>query len=346
MKRLVVCCDGTWSTPNQARCTNVVRFFDSVADRGPDGVLQRPHYVQGVGTAPWSRILGGVFGLGLSGNVQDAYRFLVDNFEEGDEVFLLGFSRGAYTARSVGGFIRNAGILRRENLDRLGEAYEIYRSGDGADSAEATRFRERYSRESRIRFVGVWDTVGALGIPGSSFNPITWFNRRWRFHDTELSSWVDAAFHAIAIDERRKSFEPTLWQPTTAPGQWVEQVWFAGVHSDVGGGYADDQRGLADIALVWMGERAAACGLGLTDGWSDPPRVAPRADGRLHDSRAGFFGLLPALVRQLGVEDPDHEYAASSAIERQDAEASYAPNLRTYRATPAFQELAVTTRTP
>src|SRR6266487_1349789 len=126
-KRLVMCCDGTWNTAGQRSPTNVARMRDAIASRAADGIEQRVFYHEGVGTSRWERIRGGAFGFGLSRNVRDTYRFVVENYDEGDELFFVGFSRGAFTARSTAGFVRNAGILRREQADRLDEAYGLYR---------------------------------------------------------------------------------------------------------------------------------------------------------------------------------------------------------------------------
>lgn len=337
MKRIVVCCDGTWSTADQSSPTNVVKLHRAVAAAGADGTRQVTTYVQGVGTKPWERLVGGAFGWGLSQNIQQGYRFVLESFEPGDELFFFGFSRGAYTARSLAGFVRNAGILRREHADRIEEAYALYRSEKAHPSSEeAQRFRAAYSHESRIRCIGVWDTVGSLGIPLTGLHLFKFLNRPWQFHDTELSSRVDAAFHAVAIDEKRPPFTPTLWSPHDAPNQRVEQVWFAGVHSDVGGGYSDDD--LADIGLVWMVERARSCGLAV----ADPPGADPRVTGRMHDSFKDYYLVLRPQDRRLGAVDPQHEYAASSAVERQDQDPSYAPNLRRYRDSAVFQEQPVT----
>ncbi|NIH80082.1 DUF2235 domain-containing protein [Amycolatopsis viridis] len=329
-KRLVICCDGTWNTPDQPAPTNVSRLALGVAPVDAAGREQRVYYHPGVGTRPGERLWGGAFGFGLSRAVRDAYRFLVRTYRPGDELFLVGFSRGAYTARSLAGLLRNCGILRREHEDRIGEAYTLYRARGSAThprSAAAELFRRSYSRETRIRFLGVWDTVGALGIPLSGLRLVNLVNRRWQFHDTELSSSVDAAFQALAIDERRPPFRPALWHPRPgASGRLVEQVWFSGVHSDVGGGYPD--RALADISLQWMVERARAHGLVFEPGafaGADPDPLGPA-----HDSRTGFYRLMRPYVRPLGATA--FEYAASSAVERQAMVAGYAPNLGAYLA--------------
>jgi uncharacterized protein (DUF2235 family) len=349
-KRLVVCCDGTWNTPDQRSGadltpTNVTKIALAIALKDPSGVEQRTFYDAGVGTNRWERIRGGAFGFGLSRNVREAYRFLVQNFEPGDELYFFGFSRGAFTVRSTAGFVRNSGILRREHADRVDEAYRLYRrrKSHHPRSVEATLFRRSYSHDTRIRFIGVWDTVGSLGVP------IDWrltnlLNRRWRFHDTDLSTKVDAAFQALALDEKRRPFRPTLWkQQADAPkDQQIEQVWFTGVHSDVGGGYADHE--LGDIALLWMVDRARKCELAF-----DPKAFAQRPSGaappsnddetlrwythvnrnplgELHESYKGLYKLIPSFDREPGVSRGTHEYIASSAVERYKRQQACTPS--------------------
>src|SRR6266540_1375162 len=222
-KRLVLCCDGTWNTAEQKSPTNVTKLYNALAREDAAGNEQRPFYHVGVGVKPSERIRGGAFGFGLSRNVKDTYRFIVENFEPGDELFFFGFSRGAFTARSTAGFVRNSGILRRENIDRVDQAYALYRSRSAHPRGEeAQLFRNSYSHETRIRFIGVWDTVGALGIPLSGLRLVNLVNRRWQFHDTELSSTVDAAFQALAIDEQRGPFRPAIW--TRTGSQTCEQA--------------------------------------------------------------------------------------------------------------------------
>ena len=344
-KRLVVCCDGTWNTLKQAAPTNVVHINNAVAPAG-GGLAQLVHYSEGVGNRPWERITGGAFGFGLSRNVRDCYRFLVENFEPGDELFLFGFSRGAYTARSTAGLIRNSGILLRANAAMIGDAYRLYRDRDpktGPDSPAAREFRASFAHEdvTPIRFIGVWDTVGSLGIPLSGGRLVNLINRRWQFHDTQLSSTVRSAFHALAIDERRSSFEPAVWNPSpAATGQQREQVWFAGVHSDVGGGYPD--RALADIALLWMVDRAQSCGLAFRPGAFAglPPR---NVSGQLHDSSNGLFRLIGTSSRAIGRKDAPSEYASSTAVDRRThgAPPYEAGNLVTYLSDPKHQIMAL-----
>jgi uncharacterized protein (DUF2235 family) len=342
-KRLVICCDGTWNTPDQSdggrpALTNVAKVALSVSSSSEANVEQRVYYQHGVGVSRWEHIRGGAFGFGLSRNVREAYRFIVENYEPGDELFFFGFSRGAFTARSTVGLIRNAGILRRENTARIDEAYSLYRDrAVHPNDLESQLFRRTYSFETRIRFIGVWDTVGALGIPLSGVRGLKAITSRWEFHDTALSSIVDAAYQALAIDERRGPFEPAIWEPQTgSEDQVIKQVWFSGVHSDIGGGYADS--GLSDIALTWMVDRAASSGLEFNPGTITPApgsivlapgrdaRVDPQPRGDLHDSRTKFYRLLRPVIRGIGQKDRAHEYAGSTAVERRDAtECSYAP---------------------
>jgi uncharacterized protein (DUF2235 family) len=360
-KRLVICCDGTWNKPDQTEgglpsMTNVTKVALAVApwdNSAQPPVEQRVYYDTGVGTGRFDRFLGGAFGAGLSKNVQQAYSFLVQNYDPGDantpgdELYFFGFSRGAYTARSTVGLIRNSGLLRREYAHKLDDAYKLYRRRDDAShprAIEAELFRKSFSHSPKIHFIGVWDTVGALGIPFET-PLISKFNENWRFHDTELSSWVLHAYHALAIDERRKPFRPAVWKQdpeNKKKGQVCEQVWFAGVHSNVGGGYADT--GLSDIALLWMINRATACGLkfDLSQLQAAP---APNPKEKPRNSQKWYYWLLGGnFTRRLGwvldedqreIPDPTQsQVAASSAIVRRDDKAcNYDPkNLRDFLA--------------
>ena len=343
-KRLVVCCDGTWNFPDQQCPTNVTKVALAVAPADSTGTEQRTFYHRGVGSNRWERIRGGAFGFGLSRDVCDTYRFLVQNYQPGDELFFFGFSRGAFTARSTVGLVRNAGILRPEHIDRVGEAYALYRSRTTTNTPrgrEATLFRRSYSYEPRIRFIGVWDTVGALGIPLDGFRLISLLNKRWEFHNTELSTSVDAAFQALAIDEKRGPFKPALWRTQEgAEDQHVEQVWFSGVHSDIGGGYPD--HGLSDIALLWMVDRARSWGLEFREdafahvrpSESEMERgevvrtctwVEPNSLGDLHESRKGMYSLIPPFHRSPDFSKSTCESIASSAVTRRAEDPTYAP---------------------
>jgi uncharacterized protein (DUF2235 family) len=285
--------------------TNVARLALAVT-REED--TQLVFYDPGVGTAPHERISGGAFGYGLSRNIRNCYRFLTRTYAPGDRLYLFGFSRGAYTARSLAGLIRNCGILKTDDVDQVDAAYAFYRdrtSRSHPRSIASQLFRESHSHPPEpIHFIGVWDTVGALGIPNEfpgwkeMSQVFTGWEQLWGFHDTQLSALVTNAIHALSIDEQRASFKPTLWtqDPEGAAAQNLKQVWFAGVHSEVGGGTAD--KSLSDIALLWMAEQARQAGLGFVagqphTGWPDQ-EIAPAAPdyaGELHDSRHGLFKL-------------------------------------------------------
>jgi uncharacterized protein (DUF2235 family) len=336
-KRLVICCDGTWNSLKQPARTNVARVWDAVPGEGADGRRQLTCYLKGVGAGlPLvGHLAGGAFGWGLSANVRDAYRFLVENYVPGDELFFFGFSRGAYTARSTVGFLRNCGVLRPEHAGLIDEAYRLYRDRDpatGPDSPAAVRFRAEHAHEdvTPVRFIGVWDTVGALGIPLSGGRLLHLINRRWQFHDMTLSSTVQSAFQALAIDEHRKSYVPAVWQPSSKPAernQEREQVWFTGAHSDVGGGYRE--RDLADIALRWLADQAGRCGLDFDPGaFGDPAGANP--EGKLHNSLSMFFRLFGSADRPIGRADAPSESLASSAHDRHTAMAYSPANLVTY----------------
>ncbi|MEE3849725.1 DUF2235 domain-containing protein [Gordonia sp. LSe1-13] len=351
-KRLIVCCDGTWNAFGQKNPTNVVKIHNAIAPTDRNGVTQKPMYVAGVGTKPWQKIRGGALGWGLSKNLKKGYGELVDLYEPGDEIFLFGFSRGAYTARSLAGFIRNSGILKREYKDRIDEAFELYRDRDGSSAPaqqRASEFRAAYSYETPIEFIGVWDTVGSLGIPIDGWKLFDRINKRWAFHDTQLSSTVKAAYHALAIDEKRRPFEPTLWspKPDRPADQIIEQVWFSGVHCSVGGGYEDSQ--ISDIPLVWMMDRARRHGLCFTEGESEGLSGATRIRATvvdaittfllgtnafatpLQESRKGFYKVFKPFSRTMAHADEEHEFAASSATQRRAQVDTYDPeNLAAY----------------
>jgi uncharacterized protein (DUF2235 family) len=260
MKRLVLCCDGTWNSPANEHVSNIEKLVRSVSvGLQPDGSQQVVEYVAGVGSRGYltDRLLGRAFGHGFTNNVVDGYRFLALNYEPGDEIVVLGYSRGAYTARSVVGMISAVGLLTPESIvgNRLREAEAAYRDLSPQRAARLAEFKAKHGRRGvRVKFLGVFDTVGALGVPGPS-------RRKYRFHDVRLSKIVDVARQALAIDERRITFAPCLWEvPADHPGD-VEQVWFPGTHGDVGGGGA--RCGLSDLALQWMADELRAVGVVL-----------------------------------------------------------------------------------
>lgn len=318
-KRLILCFDGEWTTnhdgperehsvfgggvsmlhPDPARDfteTNVEKLYRSLLARSHDGWPQQRWYSSGSG---WARpIKSGRFGRGLDQTILQGYLYLAATYEEGDEMYLYGFSRGAYIARSVAGLIRNCGLVRRETLHRsdlvaldtvlpaptmsdhasadveaaltatlgnpanhlLDEAYRIYRERDhNADTQTAVTFRKRYAREIPITLLGAWDTVGALGIPFQALKQLG--DHKYNFHDTDLSHIVQHAYHAVALDEHREDYKATLWTSAPKHGQVIEQCWFPGSHGDVGGAYRN--HALGDLSLAWMQRKSQQAGLAL-----------------------------------------------------------------------------------
>jgi uncharacterized protein (DUF2235 family) len=317
-KRIVICSDGTWNTPDQKdggenRPSNVVKMARAIAANSPDGKPQIVFYDQGVGTS-WGldRLTGGAFGKGLEKNIEDAYRFLMHNFEDGDEIFFFGFSRGAYTVRSTAGLIRNSGILKKIYAEKFPEAYKLYRKKDvHPDSEKAKQFRSSFSQVVTTKFIGVWDTVGALGIPVRGLRFLT--KGLHEFHDVELSRFVKNAFHALAIDEKRGPFKPSLWESKKKEGQVIEQVWFAGVHSNIGGGYQDS--GLSDITFKWMKEKAENCGLAIDEKYIDKV-IHPNPAGVLRNSKVSFYKFTKGYTRPIGQGKGDNEAVHPKVVVR------------------------------
>jgi uncharacterized protein (DUF2235 family) len=341
-RKLIVCCDGTWNRRDApGAATNVAKMARSLRPFDDDGVSQLIYYHPGVGTGNrLDQFLGGAFGIGLSGNVQSQYAFLVDNFNYGDQIFRFGFSRGAYTVRSLAGLIGLVGLMQKADMEYFPQLYKIYmsrqyrevlvRGQDLAAARDALRklFPEGEadgqnaellqavdnSRRTALHFIGVWDTVGSLGVPYGPLSRIA--ASRYNFHDTELSEAVNYAYQALAIDERRGAFPPTLWTRKAGRGalseeqahkQVLEQVWFAGCHSNVGGGYADG--GLSDISFLWMVSKAAAAavedgGRPLAFDEDYLRKKVNRRMGALVDSTAGMWRLLPKHVRALMAKPP------------------------------------------
>ncbi len=329
MTRLIVCCDGTWNTPEQREAglpapTNVVKIFNALAKVDAGGVEQRSYYHPGVGTDGnwWNRLAGGGMGDGLDKNVMSAYRWLAGAYRPGDDIYLFGFSRGAYTVRSVGGMIARCGLLDLSAPGLADKAvwksvqtvFNAYRKRKELSDPALRFFRDVEGKRTEVHFIGVWDTVGALGIP----DDLALLNliddpAKHEFHDLMLSDIVRHARHAVAIDEHRESFTPTLWANDVEHPD-VRQIWFPGVHGDVGGGYA--RAALSDGALVWMMEEAAAAGLAFRPGIGR--QLAPDPRGPMHDSLTGVFRSLKTRPRAVPRIEPEAEPAAFhvSALER------------------------------
>lgn len=330
MANIVICCDGTWNTPDQLdkgvpAPTNVVRLYNALSEADENGERQESYYHPGVGASGkwWDKVLGGATGAGLDQHIKGAYQKLCYSYKPGDHIYLFGFSRGAYTVRSLSGFIGSCGLLRIADLepskawDRIETllqlGYRRKRETRADWEARGWAFHNEPRASIPIRFIGVWDTVGALGVPDDmALLNLVDDRNRYTFHDTTLHNAVSTARHALAMDERRASFQPTLWTGV-APGRDIKQLWFPGVHSDVGGGYLES--GLADGALKWMIEEASHCGLQFNQAVA---QVKPNCHDIMHDSCDGIFGVLPTQPRSVG--DLTDELAAfhPSALQRQE----------------------------
>ena len=275
-KRLAVFLDGTWNAVDSN--TNVWRMKELCATAASEDVPQLTHYEIGV-----NGVLGGIFGDGLTRNIRRAYEWLIDNYNEGDDIFIFGFSRGAYTARSLAGFIARLGLLEPGAPLGVAQLYARYQRSSARtiralrdEEARGTlrdvtieeRWMLKYAQAVPIKMVGVWDTVGELGIPLFSIEGIS--RSTLGFLDTGLRLPIENGYHALAIDEHRRVFAPTLWtvrrssDPNAAQAAprstaSVEQRWFVGAHANVGGGCTDDL--LAQVPLRWMMQKASTHGL-------------------------------------------------------------------------------------
>lgn len=343
--KLVLCLDGTWNTYRDH--TNVSRLHAMVPNLSGDaGVRQIKYYDEGVGTGRFDRIRGGALGMGLSINIQQAYAWLITHFQEGSELYIFGFSRGAYTARSLAGLIGRCGIAQLGNDDDpealAKRAYDLYRSSSTAD-AQSQAFLATQSRATRIHFIGVWDTVQAM------------LQVFAKFHDTKLGAKVDHAFQALAIDEHRKAYDSVLW--TENPGNAeLEQRWFAGAHANVGGGYPDDL--LPDLSLRWMLEKAFERGLHLgtrEGGAIRPEDILPLDEGEFRSpvrdacremwyGGYALWGLRSPHFRAIG--KAINESVDPSVFRKIGAEPNYRPTNLAHAGNtvsiPGVGELAVT----
>ena len=378
-KRLVFCFDGTRNELATSTPTNVVLTAASIERQDPaDGTLQIIHYDEGVGTSPWEGFFltdfldwfwGGASGYGLLANVREAYRFLMFNYDPGDQIFVFGFSRGAFSAQSFVGFIRHVGVLRRLHVGLIDEAVDRYKrrlNGQGGSCDGMRRFRADYSSTTcvgqedeawrcehdkknyvpgsghplTIRYLGVWDTVGALGWP--SLLPFSSeHNTRYRFHDVSLTPFVEYARHAVATDERRVLFPPELWGDLAAinrsrgkepddPDAPYQERWFQGVHGSVGGG--GDIRGLSDRALAWITKGAKLASLALDrDKGSRIHRFHPQPTAPLDNTTTPAW-IDPTRIKFRDRVGPEFSWQISKPLARRwHAPVQALPDGRPYR---------------
>lgn len=319
-RRLIVCCDGTWQDLAQNYPTNVVKMAQAIKLVDERDIHQIVYYDEGLGTKQIDtgqslidtliRIGGGALGLGIDHKIQDAYRFLCLNYEDGDEIYLFGFSRGAYTVRCLAGLIYNSGLLHREFIRKIPAAYELYREKQNPDNApkgiNAVKFRAQYGREIPVKALCCWDTVASLGIPDFihflKLDEI--FNERYRFFDNTVNPSIENAIHAVAIDEIRKVFDVTRME-SKKPEQ-VTQVWFPGGHGCVGGG-SKEEHWLSDGALLWMMEQVEKLGLVL-DETSVEDGIEPRYDADFNNTAKPPFDIGSPNYREVtGTFDDLHE---------------------------------------
>jgi len=306
MKRIIICADGTWNRPEQLGKqqypTNVLTFARHILPQDHLGIKQIVFYDWGIGSYHDSLAAGG-FGEGLEKNVMDGYRFLVHNYEAGDEIYLFGFSRGAYTVRSLSGLINNCSILTSANGRLIAQAFDIYKTKKHTPKSEfAKNWRAQFAinQQTPIHFIGVWDTVGAMGLPFSFFGLI---KDKHLFYDRKLGSHVNTVRHALSLDENRDDFEPTIWQPRSDID--LAQVWFAGVHSDVGGSYQPDSDGkvLSDIPLQWLLTEAENSGLAFDNELHERAKRASKSvDAKQHNEYKGKYKLLGKRVREIPMQ--------------------------------------------
>jgi uncharacterized protein (DUF2235 family) len=310
-KRLALFLDGTWNVISDN--TNVWRLRSLFAPASSDGCEQRAFYSTGLGTKFGERVRGGMFGRGINTAITGAYEWLVNNYEPNDEIFIFGFSRGAYTARSLSGFVSKCGLLERGAPIGVNQLYMRYRN-KGAKTIrtlieegqmEAARFNIeeawmlKYSRAVPIKFLGIFDTVGALGVP---FPLLRWIKgSAYPFLNTGLRQSNDYAFHALAIDEHRKSFRPTLWTNQGAtdakprPIDRTEQRWFVGAHANIGGGCFSDP--LAQVPLRWLERKAAMLGLAFMDFATEENAVAAPISDSFTEFAGGSYAVLKFGIR-------------------------------------------------
>jgi uncharacterized protein (DUF2235 family) len=303
-RNIVICIDGTGNEFG-ANNSNVIKLY-SVLKR--DDASQVGFYHPGLGTmgAPnaftkfqqwWTRTCGLAFGYGLSSALEDCYTYLMEQFEEDDTIFIFGFSRGAYLARALAAMVHMYGLMQKGNEPLIRYVLKMFtkKKRTDADFALAASFKATFSRECKMHFVGVWDTVSSVG----------WLYDPLSLPFTRTNPDIEIGRQAISIDERRAAFRQNLWALDPKYSQDIQQIWFAGVHSDVGGGYAEPESGLSKITLQWMLGEAEAKGLAVDHvlkdqvlGFTDPEMAKPDCMGILHKSLTGWWWILEIFPRR------------------------------------------------
>jgi len=304
-KNIIVASDGTGNEFG-VNNTNVVKIF-SLAYKGDTQIC---FYDPGVGTGDWTydektNIIKSTSdkatGVGLQKNVEDAYKFLMWTYDPGDQIFLFGFSRGAFTIRALAGMLKKVGLLHNKfDLNMLEYASKIYNTPNNIEIAQG--FKDTFSRPCPVYFIGVWDTVESLAMSAGK-----------RFYDYKLDPTIKYAYQALSIDEKRADFPPCLWDEIPVDGQVMEQVFFIGCHSDVGGWYLDSD--LSDIALKWMVKNAIKAGMKfnptlLAEFFNKPENP----QGIIHESYNGIWKIRSREVRVI----PEGSKIHKSVFQRKD----------------------------
>lgn len=347
MKRIIICADGTWNTQDQIdeeskrrRPTNVTKVARTIVPLTKSGIHQVVGYFEGVGTGPSTdRLTGGAFGAGVAENAVAMYRFILYNYVPGDEIYLFGFSRGAFTVRTLIGFMEHVGLLGKKDDYYVPDMFGLYEAGalDASDDWKKAFRKSTKMACPPIKFIGVWDTVAALGAPGvlgRIFN-----DDDYDFHKIGLSDNVTSAAHALAIDEHRATFEPLLWKK---PDGWkgsLEQAWFCGAHSNVGGSYKPD--GLANEALHWIVEKAEVQGLEFDV--KVLAKYEPHYASILRNSMTAMYRVLGHADRKIGSYVDHGEAIHQSVLDRWNSDPEYRPSNLTQKLISSLK-IAKTTR--
>jgi uncharacterized protein (DUF2235 family) len=341
-KNIILLSDGTGNSAAKEFKTNVWRLYQAINIDPPSGgrPKQVVFYDDGVGTENFKPLayLGLAIGVGLARNIKDLYTFLCRNYEEGDGIFLFGFSRGAFTVRVLAGIILRCGLIKARNEDELAEQVELAYAAYKRDTARRARTAGRAKlvgmllgdntgAQNRdfvplgsvrrvhptIAFVGVWDTVDAYGVPVDELKQgIDRFLWPMTLADRDLSPFVERACQALSLDDERPTFRPVLWNETTINQDRLAQVWFAGVHANVGGGYPDD--GLAYVAMQWVMDEAQEQGLWFLDASRADVDCRVNSHGKEYDSRSGIAGYYRYQPRDVDELSHDLEHGINVAL--------------------------------
>lgn len=306
-KNIVICLDGTGNEFGD-RNSNVVKLFSLL---NKDSKYQEVYYHPGLGTAgevdklsrlgriklSVKKLFQSMFGYGIFENLKHTYEYLMDNYEPEDKLFIFGFSRGAYTAKALCSMLYMFGLLARGNKETIDYLIKMLKKTSPEDFERARKLKAAFSTVCKPHFVGLWDTVSSVG----GFNPI-------HIPYTQKSPDIFIGRHAVSIDETRSFFRENLWEPVA--NQDIKEVWFPGVHSDVGGGYFESESALSDLSLEWMIKEAQKAGLKFENIQSNKHFLfAPKYNGLMHNESEKFFWRIIELIpRPVSFKKPDSSW--------------------------------------